>query len=122
MIFGIKIITENRELLFRLRKISLSSKKIPEKFVGIDERIRNITKVVLLPKKTFRLIKEKDKAPRNRNLITKKVGKFPGKKGIVLTCLKTFSKPLDFENNASYLTFFLQVFKFFLNHYLKIIF
>ena len=61
--------------------------------------------MILAPEKTFRLIKEKDKAPRNRNLITKKVGKFPGKKGIVLTCLKTFSKPLDFENKASYLTF-----------------
>ena len=46
--------------------------------------------MVLLPEKTFRLIKEKDKAPRNRNLITKKVGKFPGKRGIVLTRLKTF--------------------------------
>ena len=61
--------------------------------------------MVLLPEKTFRLIKEKDKAPRNRNLITKKVGKFPGKRGIVLTRLKTFSKPLDFKNKASYLTF-----------------
>ena len=68
--------------------------------------------MVLLPEKTFRLIKEKDKAPRNRNLITKKVGKFPGKKGIVLTCLKTFSKPLDFENKASYLTFVFASFQF----------
>jgi len=59
----------------------------------------------LLSKKTFGLIKEKDKAPINRNLIPKKVGKIPGKKGIVLTHLKTFSKPLDFENKASYLTF-----------------
>ena len=95
MIFGIKIIIENSELLFRLRKISLSS----EKFLGIDGRIRNTTKVVLAPKKTFGLIeKKKDKAPRNRNLISKKVGKFPGKRCIVLMCLKTFSKPLDFEN------------------------
>ena len=39
------------------------------------------------------------------NLIPKKVGKIPGKRGIVLTCLKTFSKPLDFKNKASYLTF-----------------
>jgi len=51
------------------------------------------------------LIKEKDKTPRNMNLIPKKVGKIPGKRGIVLTCLKTFSKPLDFKNKASYLTF-----------------
>ena len=79
--------------------------KIPEKFVGIDGRIRNTTKVVLLPEKTFRLIKEKDKAPRNMNLIPKKVGKIPGKRGIVLTCLKTFSKPLEFDNKISYLTF-----------------
>ena len=65
----------------------------------------NTTKVVLAPKKTFRLIEEKDKTSRNRNLILKKVGKIPGKRGIVLTRLKTFSKPLDFENKASYLTF-----------------
>ena len=65
----------------------------------------NTTKVVLAPKKTFRLIEEKDKAPRNRNLIPKKVGKIPRKRGIVLTRLKIFSKPLDFENKASYLTF-----------------
>ena len=39
------------------------------------------------------------------NLIPKKVGKIPGKRGIVLTCLKTFSKPLDFKNKASYLTY-----------------
>ena len=39
------------------------------------------------------------------NLIPKKVGKIPGKKGIVLMRLKTFFKPLDFENKASYLTF-----------------
>jgi len=51
------------------------------------------------------LIEAKDKAPRNRNLILKKVGKIPVKSGIVLTRLKTFSKPLDFENKASYLTF-----------------
>jgi len=51
------------------------------------------------------LIKEKDKTPRNMNLIPKKVGKIPGKRGIVLTCLKTFSKPLDFKNKTSYLTF-----------------
>jgi len=51
------------------------------------------------------LIEEKDKAPINRNLNPKKVRKFPRKKGIVLTRLKTFSKPLNFENNASYLTF-----------------
>ena len=61
--------------------------------------------MVLLLEKTFKLIEEKDKASRNRNLIPKKVEKIPGKKGIVLTCLKTFSKPLDFENKASYLTF-----------------
>ena len=80
MIFGIKIITENRELLFRLRKISLCFKKISEKFLRIDGRIRNITKVVLAPEKTFRLIEEKDEAPRNRNLISKKVGKIPEKR------------------------------------------
>jgi hypothetical protein len=39
------------------------------------------------------------------NLIPKKVGKIPGKRGIILTCLKTFSKPLDFKNKASHLTF-----------------
>ena len=61
--------------------------------------------MVLLPEKTFRLIKEKDKAPRNRNLIPEKVEKILGKRGIILTCLKTFSKNLDFENKASYLTF-----------------
>ena len=58
--------------------------------------------MVLAPKKTFGLIEEKDKAPTNRNLIPKKVGKIPGKRGIVLTCLKTFSKPLDFKNKASF--------------------
>ena len=63
MIFGIKIITENRELLFRLRKISLSSEKILEKFLRIDGRIRNTTKVVLALKKTLGMIKEKDKTP-----------------------------------------------------------
>ena len=78
--------------------------------------------MVLAPGKTFGLIEEKDKAPRNRNLIPKKVGKIPGNRGIVLTRFKTFFMPLDFENKASYLTLFLQVFKFFLNHYLKIIF
>ena len=51
------------------------------------------------------MIEEKGKAPRNRNLISKKVEKIPGKRGIVLTRLKTFSKHLDFENKASYLTF-----------------
>ena len=61
--------------------------------------------MVLAPEKTFRLIEEKDKAPKNRNLIPKKVEKIPGKRGIVLTCLKTFSKPLDFKNKTSYLTF-----------------
>ena len=61
--------------------------------------------MVYLLEKTFALIEEKDKAPRNRNLIPKKVGKIPGKRGIVLTRLKTFSKPLDFENKTSYLTF-----------------
>ena len=39
------------------------------------------------------------------NLIPKMVGKIPEKIGIVLTCLKTFFKPMDFENKASYLTF-----------------
>ena len=39
------------------------------------------------------------------NLIPKKVGKILEKRGIVLTCLKTFSNPLDFKNKASYLTF-----------------
>ena len=61
--------------------------------------------MVLAPEKAFRLIEEKDKAPRSRNLIPKKVGKIPGKRDIVLTRLKTFSKPLDFKNKASYLTF-----------------
>ena len=56
--------------------------------------------MILAPEKTFGLIEKKDKAPRNRNLIPKKVGKIPGKRGIVLTRLKTFSKPLDFENKA----------------------
>ena len=51
------------------------------------------------------MIEKKDKAPRNRNLIPKKIEKIPEKRGIVLTRLKTFSKPLDFENKASYLTF-----------------
>ena len=59
----------------------------------------------LAPEKTFGLIEEKDKAPKNRNLIPKKVVKIPGKRGIVLTHLKTFSKPLDFESKASYVTF-----------------
>ena len=61
--------------------------------------------MVLVPKKTFGLIEEKDKTPRNRNLIPKKVGKISGKRDIVLTRLKTFSKPFDFKNKASYLTF-----------------
>ena len=61
--------------------------------------------MVLAPEKTSRLIKKKDKAPKNRNLTPKKVGKIPGKRDIVLKRLKTFSKPLDFENKASYLTF-----------------
>ena len=61
--------------------------------------------MVLAPGKTFRLIEEKGKASRNRNLIPKKVEKIPEKRGIVLTCLKIFAKPLDFENKASYLTF-----------------
>ena len=51
------------------------------------------------------MIEKKDKAPRNKNLIPKKVGKIPGRRCIVLTRLKTFSKPLDFENKASYLAF-----------------
>ena len=41
--------------------------------------IRNTTKVVLAPEKTFALIEEKDKSPRNRNLFLKKVGKILGK-------------------------------------------
>ena len=68
--------------------------------------MRNTTKVVLAPEKDFCIDRgKKDKAPRNRNLIPKKVRKIPEKRGIVLTRLKTFSKPLDFENKASYLTF-----------------
>jgi len=51
------------------------------------------------------LIEEKDNALRNRNLIPKNVAKIPEKRGIVLTRFKTFSKPLDFENKESYLTF-----------------
>ena len=51
--------------------------KILEKFIGIDGRIRNTTKVVLAPKKTFALIEEKDKASRNRNLIQKRSERFP---------------------------------------------
>ena len=105
MIFGIKIIIENRELLFRLRKNISELRKILEKFLGIDGRMRNTTKVVLALKRTFVLIEKKDKAPRNRNLIPKKIEKILGKRGIVLTRLKTFSKPLNFENKASYLTF-----------------
>ena len=86
--------------------------------------MRNTIKVVLAPEKTFGMIK-KDKAPRNRNLIPKKIRKIPGKRGIVLTHLKSFSKPLDFENKASYLTFvfvsFLILFKPLLkNNILKI--
>ena len=60
--------------------------------------------MVLLLEKTFKLIEEKDKASRNRNLSPKKVRKIPEKRGIVLTRLKTFFKPLDFRNKASYLT------------------
>jgi len=56
------------------------------------------------------LIKEKDKTPRNMSLIPKKVGKIPGKRGIVLTCLKTFSKPLDFKNKASFVFANFQIF------------
>ena len=63
MIFEIKIIIENRELLFRLRKNISGHQKILEKFLGIDGRIRNTIKLVLAPEKTFRLIDEKDKAP-----------------------------------------------------------
>ena len=66
--------------------------------------------------------RKKDKAPINRNLILKKVEKIPGKTGIVLTRLKTFSKPLDFKNKASYLTFIFASFQILLSHYLKIIF
>ena len=54
---------------------------------------------------TFGLIEEKDKASKNSNLIPKKIEKILEKRGIVLTRLKPFSKPLDFENKASYLTF-----------------
>ena len=61
--------------------------------------------MVLAPEKTFGLIKEKDKARRNSNLNLKKVEKIPGKRGIVLMHPKTFFKPLNFENKASYLTF-----------------
>ena len=75
--------------------------------------------MVLLPEKTFRLIKEKDKAPRNRNLSPKKVRKIPGRRGIVLTRLKTFSKPLDFEIKASYLTFVFASFQIILNPLLE---
>ena len=57
-------------------------------------------------------MEEKDKAPRNRNLISKKVEKIPRKRGIVLTRLKTFPKPLDFDNKASYLTFVFANFQF----------
>ena len=39
--------------------------------------MRNTTKVVLAPKKTFAMIEEKDKAPRNRNLIPKRSERFP---------------------------------------------
>jgi len=46
-------------------------RKIPEKIVGIDGRIRNTTKVVLAPEKTFALIEEKDKPLSNSNLIPK---------------------------------------------------
>ena len=63
MIFGIKIIIENRELLFRLRKNISELRKILEKFLGIDGRMRNTTKVVLALKKTLGMIKEKDKTP-----------------------------------------------------------
>ena len=61
---------------------------------------------------TFGLIEEKDKALRNRNLIPKNVGKISGKRVNILTRLKTFSKPLDFENKASYLTFVFASFQF----------
>ena len=46
--------------------------------------MRNTTKVVLTPEKAFALIEEKDKAPRNRNLILKKVRKISEKRDIVL--------------------------------------
>ena len=61
--------------------------------------------MVLAPEKDFWIDQEKNKALRNRNLIPKKVEKIPEKRDIVLTRLKTFSKPLDFENKASYLIF-----------------
>ena len=61
--------------------------------------------MVSAPEKAFGLIEKKDKAPRNKNLIPKMVGKIPERRCIVLTRLKTFSKPLDFENKTSYLTF-----------------
>ena len=61
--------------------------------------------MVLLLEKTFKLIEEKDKASRNRNLSPKKVRKIPEKRGIVLMLLKTISKPMDFENKESYLIF-----------------
>ena len=46
------------------------------------------------------------------DLIPKKVGKIPEKAGIVLTCLKTFFKPLDLKNKACYLTFVFASFQF----------
>ena len=49
LIFGIKIITENQELLFRLRKNIFELQKILENFLGIDGRMRNTTKVVSAP-------------------------------------------------------------------------
>ena len=67
-------------------------------------------------------IDREKRAPRNRNLFLKKVGKIPRKGGIVLTRLKTFSKPLDFENKASYPTFIFASFRILLGHYVKIIF
>ena len=94
--FGIKIILEKSRITIYAPKNILELRKILEKFLEIDRRIRNTTKVVLAPKNTFGMIKEKDKALKNRNLIPKKIGKFPGKRGIALTRLKTFSKPLDF--------------------------
>ena len=52
--------------------------------------------MVLLLEKTFKLIEEKDKASRNRNLSPKKVRKIPEKRGIVLTRLKIFFLAFEF--------------------------
>ena len=67
--------------------------------------MRNTTKVVLAPEKDFWIDRGKRQSSKKQEFNPEKGRKNPEKRGIVLTRLKTFSKPLDFENKASYLTF-----------------